>query len=255
MQTDHLPPDWKYEKRGRSYAVWDENGVPRCGAKCRNGARKGKPCLGHPEKGRLRCNIHQGDKSVGPERGSWKTGEHSRYFRNIPPRLQGRYLEMLESGDLGNLAENIALLDVMLAEQLNRLDIGQFGASYNALRSLHLRANRQWETAIRGTDADQRREALQTFTELFNEMGELISTGQRDYVTLQNILSINSERRQTVKTMSDIEMKGENAVPVSQLMVIIASLDNLFKRVNRLEGEDERAREFAIGIQSLVSGD
>lgn len=253
MQTKQIPAHWRWEKQGKQIAVWDENGKARCGALLRNGARKGQACEKHPETGRYRCNIHQGYKVVGELNPSFKDGKFSRYLRYMPARLQERYQELAESGDISSLIENIALLDLRLTELMGRMDIGEFGASYTSMRSLHHQMQSYARTAFQGAEPDERRNAFAYFMDLFNQMGELITLGQKDYQTWQQVLDVSSERRQQVKTMADIEYKGENSVPITQVMGMMLQIEELFKRVNRIEGKEEREKAMGIGIHNMVN--
>lgn len=249
MQTHHIPENWRIEKTKQGIAVWDENGVPRCGVLCRSG----KPCMKAPNRGVLRCRMHGGNARTGEAHQNFVHGKQSRYAAQLPARLRDRYAKLLESENIGDLSENVSLLDLRLQELLNRVDIGEFGASYNSLRSIHTRANRAMDIAFNGTDPDARKEALAAFVGMFHEMGDLIAIGQKDYQTWREILDVNAERRQTVKTMADIEHKGENAVPVSEVWALLMNWKDLFERVNRLQTEEERRREMAQGLSKLVN--
>lgn len=201
--------------------------------------------------GAFRCRMHNGKAIVGEAHHNFKHGKQSRYV--LPPRLQNRYQQLLESDSLGNLSENIALLDVRLQMLLERMDAGEFGASYNTLRGLHNRANREMDTAFHDTDPDERKKALAAFVSLFNDMGDVIATGQKDYQTWAQILDVTAERRQVTKAMADIEHKGENAVPVSEVWALLMQWKDLFERVNRLQSEEERRREMGMGLSKLVN--
>lgn len=247
MQTHHIPDSWKIENRREGIAVFDDKGKARCGSLCRTG----KPCNLPPVLGAFRCRMHNGNAIVGEAHHNYKHGKQSRYI--LPPRLQSRYQELLESGNLGDLSENVALLDIRLQELLKRMDVGDFGASYNTLRNLHSKANREMDTAFHGTDPDERKKALAAFVSLFNDMGDLITVGQKDYQTWAQILDVTAERRQVTKAMADIEHKGENAVPVSEVWALLMQWKDLFERVNRLTDEQERKREMGLGLSKLVN--
>lgn len=247
MQTHHIPDSWRIDNRREGIAVFDDKGKARCGSLRKNG----KPCLKAPVIGSFRCHMHNGNAIVGEAHHNFKHGKRSRYV--LPPRLQNRYQQLLESDSLGNLSENIALLDVRLQMLLERMDAGEFGASYNTLRGLHNRANREMDTAFHDTDPDERKKALAAFVSLFNDMGDVIATGQKDYQTWAQILDVTAERRQVTKAMADIEHKGENAVPVSEVWALLMQWKDLFERVNRLQSEEERRREMGMGLSKLVN--
>lgn len=248
MQTEQIPSTWRIDRRKDGIAVFDETGQARCGAKK---TTDGGACHKFPMEGHYRCRKHRGPGLTGENHPNFKNAGKSRYV--LPPRLQTRYQELLESPNLGDLSENVALLDIRLQELLKRMDVGDFGASYNTLRNLHNRANREMDTAFHGTDPDERKKALASFISLFNDMGDLITVGQKDYQTWAQILDVTAERRQVTKTMADIEHKGENAVPVSEVWALLMQWKDLFERVNRLQTEEERKREMGLGLSKLVN--
>lgn len=248
MQTEQIPSNWRIERRKDGIAVFDETGQARCGARK---ATDGKACHNYPLEGLYRCRRHRGPGLSGENHPMYKDGRTMRYA--LPARLQSRYKDLVESGDLGDLSENVALLDIRLQELIKRMDVGEFGASYNTLRNMHTKAQRAMDTAFHGTDAEERKEALAAFVSLFNDMGDLIQIGQKDYQTWAQILDVTAERRQVTKTMADIEHKGENAVPVSEVWALLMQWKDLFERVNRLQTEDERRREMGMGLSKLVN--
>lgn len=255
MQTEQIPSSWHWEKRPDGIAVFNEQGKPRCGAKK---TTDGKACNNAPIDGRYRCRKHRGNAMIGEAHPKFSTGTGSRIRDYLPPRLKDRFTRFLEDDNLADLHEQLALLELRLSELANRIDIGEFGAGYNTLRSLHHKMGNDWQAANnKALKPEKREEALEEFLSKFNQMGELIQTGQADYATWQQILQVSAEKRTTAKTMAEIEYKGENSVTVLQLQAMIWAIGDLFKRVNAIEDVEKRQREFASGIGRLqiVKGD
>ena len=255
MQTAQIPSNWRIEHRPDGIAVFNEKGQPRCGGKK---TTDGQACNNKPITGRYRCRKHRGNAPMGEAHPMYKDGKQARLRDYLPPRLQERFQRFLADDSLADLHETLALMELRLSELASRIDIGEFGAGYNSLRSLHHRA--QGEFAILNNaqaDKEKRAKALENFLNNFNQMGELIQTGQKDYATWQQILQVSAEKRTTAKTIADIEYKGENSVPLIQIQALVWAIGDLFKRVNAIEDSEKRQREFASGIGRLqiVKGD
>lgn len=255
MRTEQIPSTWRIDRRKDGIAVFDETGQARCGARK---STDGQACHKFPMDGLYRCLKHRGPGLVGEAHPNYKDGKQARLRDYLPPRLQERFQRFLADDSLADLHETLALMELRLSELASRIDIGEFGAGYNSLRSLHHRA--QGEFAILNNaqaDKEKRAKALENFLNNFNQMGELIQTGQKDYATWQQILQVSAEKRTTAKTIADIEYKGENSVPLIQIQALVWAIGDLFKRVNAIEDGEKRQREFASGIGRLqiVKGD
>jgi hypothetical protein len=89
----------------------------RCGE---NGGvrRDGEPCRRYAERGRMKCRFHGGAAPIGPANGSWKHGRYSKY---IPTGLASKYAEAEADPALGELRGEVALLQAIIAERVERL--------------------------------------------------------------------------------------------------------------------------------------
>ena len=83
----------------------------RCGAKKRNG----EPCQGAAMPNG-RCRLHGGKTPTGPALPQFKHGRYSKCFKDLA--LGQRYEECLANGELGELRDEIALVDVMTSRIL-----------------------------------------------------------------------------------------------------------------------------------------
>lgn len=86
-----------------------------CGAK----TRSGHPCKLPPVPGRDRCRFHGGAQRRGINHHNTK---HGRYSKDIPTRLQARYLDAISDPDLLALNSEIGLVDTRIAELLTGID-------------------------------------------------------------------------------------------------------------------------------------
>jgi hypothetical protein len=89
-----------------------------CGAKTRKGGRCKQSGVGAGG----RCKFHGGKSLVGPAAPAWRHGRHSKY---LPRDLASRYQEALRDPDLIGLRDELALVDVRMAQLLEAL--GQSG--------------------------------------------------------------------------------------------------------------------------------
>ena len=103
------------------------NGRVICGAKTRGG----KPCRQSPIEGRTRCRIHGGATPRGFDHPLTKTG---RYSKHLPTRLLADYEAALADPNLLSAREDIAKLTARQADLLRRVDSGEAGALWGAMR-------------------------------------------------------------------------------------------------------------------------
>ncbi len=80
--------------------------------------RSGERCRKHSLKGHNVCSMHGGKSLRGIDAPNFKTGRYSRY---LPDRLVQRYQEALADEALMRLDDEIALIDSLLQDQLERL--------------------------------------------------------------------------------------------------------------------------------------
>lgn len=251
MKTDHLENfGWTFQTldNGRTYC-YDPEGKQRCGSAKRS---NGKPCRAHILRDNGRCNKHSKGASAtkAEEHPLTKHGKHSRYMDSVPKRLGDIYGKMLNDGEILDLSENVALLDVFIHENLDQLENGGLGKLWTDISNIYSDA----ETDLRQSQSGKNKDAFQRFLGAFFQMGAIIRRGNTDYLARQEIIQITDKRRALVKTISDIEYKGENAITLAQFYLLLNMLEDLFYRINRLEEPEERAQAYATGVKRIYLG-
>jgi len=97
-----------------------------CGAK----TRSGEPCKRAPMPNG-RCALHGGKSLAGWAHPNARTG---RYIKSMPARLDERYRASLDDPELLALREEIALVDARIHDLLARVETGESGALWRALK-------------------------------------------------------------------------------------------------------------------------
>ena len=94
--------------------------------------RTHQPCRANAMRGREVCYHHGGITTTqGAANTAWK---HGRYSKVLPVRLATTYQEALENPDLLSVRHDVAACESRLAELFTRLDSGESGAVWQALR-------------------------------------------------------------------------------------------------------------------------
>ena len=172
----------------------------KCGAKCRNG----HPCRKWPIKGRNRCRLHGGKTLVGSANGLYKHGRHSKY---LPARLAERYETAKDDPELLSLKDEIGVVDARLMELLTRVDTGESGAVWRALR-------RDW-------DAFTRAQAAQDIPGMHRAVAhieDVMSRGLTDYAAWREIGELIEQRRKLV------ESEAKRLMALRQLLTVEEAL-------------------------------
>jgi hypothetical protein len=115
--------------------------------------RTKQPCRAKVMMGRNTCYHHGGKSLVGPAVNTYRHGRHSKF---LPVRMAAKYQEAQGDPDLLSLRSEIALVDARLADLLSRVDTGESGSLWLALR----RAYRAFKVSQQASNVAQMREAL-----------------------------------------------------------------------------------------------
>lgn len=202
-----------------------------CGAK----TRSGKPCKKWGMKNG-RCRLHGGKTPNGVDSPHFKTGRHSKY---LPKELLKIYTDASQDSEWLSVRDEIALMDVMLAGLLPRLNSGQRSVGWYELKKLIPVMNR----AIQSGDASR-------FTNVFKEMSTIINDSVADYDTEHEIKDTVEARRKLVETEQKISLQGERAISVEQLMILMAGVIGVIQSVVT---EEKQRYAIAVGLQDLLS--
>ena len=234
MDTQQIPSAWTIDRREDGIAIFDENGTPRCGGKRSDGGA----CRQHPRKGRYRCGRHGGATPRGLESPHYKTGEHSRYFTG---RIASVIKQISEQGDLNDLSENIALLDVRLLELARGIEYNDFQSNLDALQTLYADGTK----AINEGD-------MKTFSVIWRRLGKSIQDGQDLNVAWNEAIKVNNERIRATQTKANIEYRREQALSVNELVDLLNRILNAFNIANSLSTPTERKTAFRNKISTLI---
>lgn len=182
-----------------------------CGAK----TRSGNSCKAKA-RANGRCRIHGGNSLKGLASPSLVNGRHSRY---LPGRLLERYHEALTDGDLLALREEIAVLDARLTDVLGRVDTGESGEVWAALREQFA----EYELAQNSRD-----HLAQVCA--FNAIKLLIERGLQDYAAWSDVRSLIEQRRKMVESEHKRLVAMQQTITAEQAMVLLAAVVDTVKR-------------------------
>jgi hypothetical protein len=163
--------------------------------------------------------------------------KHGRYSRALPARLLERYQSALDDPDLLAMHHEIGVVDARLHELIGRIDTGESGARWKAIR----RALQDYRDA-RGTMGEE--------TSL-GVLAEAIEAGVSDEAAWREISGligqrqalVESERRRLVQTRQMISVEEATATFVAVLDAVhrhihdrdtLAAIGREFERIVRL---------------------
>lgn len=213
---------------------------PICGAKTRVPNIYGDlVCLKPRAEGRTRCRLHGGATLRGVESGTFKTGEHSRVMDALPERMRSAYEASLRDPALLDLKGSVALIDARLIDLLNRVDTKESGQAWQAVET----AFADLVSAIRKDDKRGQSAAL-------SELDQMIRVGKGDSESWTEITRLLDDRRKHVETQTRLEVAGDRAVPVGELMTMMGAFLNL---VQTVVSSAEEKRRISDGIERLIA--
>lgn len=177
--------------------------MAQCGAKTRTGGICKQPALQNG-----RCHYHGGKSLAGIASGTYRTG---RYSKVLPARLAGRYEEARQDAALLELRDEIGLVDSRLSDLLGRVDTGESGAIWRALKAAHLDLLKARNDPIKAAIA-------------LNAMGELITRGHADYAAWNEIAAVLEQRRRLVESERKRLIELQQTITTNQAMVLVTAL-------------------------------
>ena len=98
-----------------------------------------------------RCKNHGGLTPRGPDSVQWRGGREFRRYR-LPPRILQTFNDAYNDPDLLSLRQDIALCESRIADLVTRVDTGESGAAWNALKA----ALSEYESAEFGSPEQRR---------------------------------------------------------------------------------------------------
>lgn len=192
-----------------------------------------------------KCYYHGGAQPKGLASANTKTGYYSNH---MPTRYAARQDELEAAQDLKDMNKDVAMLTLRIQQLAERIDVGDYGSSYKKLQSLYAHSKQNLQQALSGNNP----KAIQDFIDYFNEIGLVIERGASDYNTWVEISDKIHDRRQVIGEISKIEYRGQKAVTLDTMMMLMGKLAEHFNRVNHIQDEDERREAFRDGQDSLL---
>lgn len=157
-----------------------------------------------------KCYHHGGSSLVGLAHPSTKTGRHS---KDLPTRLQGRYLDSLNDADLLNLTDEIALTDAFVEDARRGLDHGESGRLFRELKAT-------WDTL---TTAQRAKDAA-AVSQAIGEIGQLIRYGIGAYAARDETTDLMEKRRKLVESESKRRVQMQDMITSEKAMLLVSAL-------------------------------
>jgi hypothetical protein len=193
------------------------------------------PCGQVPDKGRNRCYIHgRGGRPI----------EHGRRSGSLPIRLAERYEEAIQDPALISMRENLALMDAMIGERLERMrDLPDCFELWDKALSIADEANR----AVESGDLLAAGEAIREFASTLRAARD----SDRQYEQLEG--QVRAMMLEQAK-LSDVEIKAldrlMNFVTAKELNLVLATIVGILKE----EGDPAKARDRIIAAIRNFAG-
>lgn len=156
------------------------------------------------------CKHHGGLTPKGIAHGAYKNGRHS---KALPVRLLARYEEARSDGELIALREDIALIDTRLEDVLSRVDTGECGELWIALKAA-VKAFQEAEASGKGIE---RETAISAIIGLCQE-------GIADWGTWNEVKALLEQRRKQVETEQKRLVAMQQMITAEQASSLVASL-------------------------------
>ena len=211
---------------------YDGNGKPVCGARRYNieptlpYGRIGY-CSRTPTSGRVRCAVCDKKRKKEPIQ-SLPDARRGVITTAIPSRLRRKFESAFNDPDLLDQSEIIALLNVRIADLLERVDTGESGDNWRQI----LKTFEEFQYAINTQDVEATNKSM-------NSLESLISTGVGDYQAWDEIYKV-TELLRKVKADENalILKKGAMITAEEQMSIIYYMLGIITKHVRDRDALD-----------------
>lgn len=179
----------------------------QCQAKCKS---TGNQCRRRAVDGKRVCTVHGGLSLGGAASPSFKTGAYSKY---LPKRLLDTYQEGLSNPKLLELKDQISLIDTRIVEQLQKMDTGESGMTWQLLKE----AFAELQQAIQDDDANKRNSSVAI-------IGRLIDVGNKDIEIWEAIYEGVEMRRKLAESERRAMLQAEQMLTLSEAMSMIGAI-------------------------------
>jgi hypothetical protein len=196
--------------------------VQRCSAHNRAGEQCSNPAI----KGKATCRIHGGKSLSGSEHPNFKTGLYSKYMREDAAE---KYQEILESQDLLDLSNEIALLKTMLTDELQEANDGGSPRTWKKLKT-------RWSKFMRAVEEGD----TQAQTKMLFELDEYINDGARVAEAQREIKNLSAPISRLIKTHNDLLVSRDQMMPMDQVFVLLRMALQGFRESVYVTVEDKK---------------
>jgi 23S rRNA-/tRNA-specific pseudouridylate synthase len=147
---------------------------------------------------------------------TYRSGRHSKY---LPVRMAAKYQEAQDDPELLSLRDEISLVDSRLLDLLARVDSGESGALWRALRKAH----RAFKGYQRDKDVGKMHAA-------FAEMEACLDAGVTDQQLWQEIGEQVELRRKLAESESKRMVALHQVITAEQAMMLVGALTGIITR-------------------------
>lgn len=192
--------------------------------RCNASRQDGSPCQAYAmENGK--CRVHGGLTPKGVNSPHFKTGKHSLYY--LPTKLQKIAASIPDEFDKGILTRNTLLTEAFIRQKLESLEEAPDAAqAWDALR-------KELDFLISSFQNEDYGKVAQSL----DKLGRLVDERILYHLSVSEIRKDLAEQRANQKAIADIEFKGQNAIPVSQLVKFLLTLTEIAAR--RISNKNE----------------
>ena len=187
-----------------------------CGAKTRSGGT----CKQSPMPNG-RCRMHGGPTPSGMAAPSYKHGRYSKY---LPSNVADKYREALNDPDLTHLREELALIDVMLGEKLEKLHAGEstdfWARMLGEIKTYRVALQKQNSDGYAGREPD----------EILDRIEELASRGAVVLDIFSQIQPMLEQRRKTAESENKRIKELNQTFTAEQAVAFVRQLGDSVKR-------------------------
>lgn len=230
------PPEELCLARRRNEDGPCQNPRRSCLLHCNADTRDGGRCPTAPNANTLRCRMHGGTQAIAAGNPNFRHGLNSRYSSVLTGTSIERFEEAMNDPAYMESREEIALLDTMLMDALDRSQIGHQGEMWEELGS---RAH-QYQVALRRGDPVHADNHLQTILEIAEE-GAL---AHRATIEARDII----ERKRKVKDSERKRIVDENqSISAARAMALVGAVVATVRK--HLEGRED-GRELLAAISA-----
>lgn len=191
----------------------------QCQAKAKH---SGAQCRRRAVTGMRVCQVHGGVTPKGPASPHWTSGRHSKI---LPKRLLDDYLVARDDPDKLVLEDELALIDSRINDLLGRVDSGESGQLWTALR----KTVRELEAAQRARDTVGVAAAVTTLV-------DTIKRGHGDVAAWRDVTDLIERRRRLVDAERKRLVAAQQMIGIEEALALMGLLVEAVRKHVRDDG-------------------